>query len=215
MNSDIDIHNLALVVIGSFNPAIIHPMWLVNKGLIRESDSNPEKIQIVHRDISKFELNFATIQVTHDRFEIFASNEADFMPMRDLALSIFSILRETPINSIGFNHLFHKSTSNSKEYEKFGNWLSPLNNWKDVMRNPKLLEIKIVEPSNLDGPRLTSTIMPSDLIRHNAFRYQLNYHINVDKTQYAAHDIIPKEWEASFEKAKEIFNHLIQKYNDA
>ena len=62
-----EIYTLELVILGNFNPVIINPFWLVNKGLIRESENN--KPEILHSQISRFELDWLKVEVTQTRID--------------------------------------------------------------------------------------------------------------------------------------------------
>ena len=210
MNKNIDIQNIALVILGNFNPAIIHPSWLISKGLIRESDFDSKDIKVVHPEIANFSLRFAEIRVTKTKFEIRSLNEADSVLIRDLAVGLFSLLGETPIDAMGLNHYLHK-TLERKEIVNFGDWLSPLSRWNSIMENPRLLQIQFTDYNKEENPKSTCTIMPSELLP-TAFKFQLNYHFdNIQNGRLS--DTISKNWEESESVAIKAFENLINLYN--
>src|SRR5690606_31550685 len=134
----IAIYNLSIVLVGNFNPSIITPHWLSSKKLIRESDADNAKVKVIHPEISHFSLSFVEIQVTRDKVELTCDNQADFDILRDLAVSMFRSLKETPVKGIGINHLMHYTFKNEKDYNYFGDWLAPKQMWNDILDSPGL-----------------------------------------------------------------------------
>ncbi|MFP4844287.1 hypothetical protein [Winogradskyella sp. PE311] len=208
------IYDLSIVLVGNFNPSIITPSWLAYKKLIRESDSENADITIIHPEISHFSLSFCEFQVSMDKCIITAENEADFELIRDLSISIFSFLNETPISGIGINHNMHFGLENEDDYNRFGDWLAPLNIWNNHLRNPKLLELKVIEPFEDNNPvKNMITVTTSDKISIYGVRYQLNYHIELSRVKNKLPaEVISKHWHISFEKAKQILNSTIEKF---
>jgi hypothetical protein len=160
------IYTLAIVLIGEFNPVIISPFWLSSKKLIREQEAQSAKVEIIHNEITKFELEWAKIEVTKERFEIRTSQEPFFDPIRDLAISIFEILKETPITALGINHLKYYAVESEDTYYNFGNNLAPLSVWTEVLNDPRLFFLEIVETKRKDGLHGTfrARVKPSDIV---------------------------------------------------
>src|SRR5215218_2825408 len=165
MAVDHQIYTLAVVLVGDFNPVIISPFWLSSKKLIREQEAFEAKVEVIHNEIVKFELDWAKIEITKERFEIRTSLEPFFDPIRDLAISIFEILKETPIKAVGLNHLKYYAFENADQYYKIGNSLAPLGVWNDIMSDARLLSLEIVETKRKDGLNgsFRARIKPSDI----------------------------------------------------
>lgn len=209
------IKNLSIVLIGNFNPSIVTPHWLASKKAIRESEAENAVIKIIHPEISDFKISFAEIQVSQDKFIINCNNEADFDLTRDLLISIFTFLNETPVKGIGINYITHFSFEKAKDYNNFGNWLSPHSIWKDDLTEPKLLELKIVEPfTEGNSVKNLVSISTSDKIQQNGVRYQLNYHIEIarEKTRSLS-EVFQQHWEISNQKSEKVFHSLIKKFD--
>jgi len=105
---------------------------------------------LVHNDISKFDLDWVQLEVTKQRFELRTAKEPYFEATRDLALSIFEILKETPITSLGINHIKNFALRDEKTYIKFGDRLAPLANWGDFFLDPRLLQLEIIDVKRKD-----------------------------------------------------------------
>ncbi|THV61671.1 hypothetical protein EZV76_04880 [Flagellimonas alvinocaridis] len=212
-----DIYSLSIVLLGNFNPIIINPHWLELKGLIRASDKDQEGIiEVVHPEVSKFDLSFAKIQVTKDRFQLDCYNEAEFILCKDLVISIFRYLAETPIRGIGINHTRHFKLKDVNEFKKFGHWLVPVEPWNDDLKEPGVLELKMVENENPDAKvRNTVIISPSGVVRPLGVSFQLNYHIHFDRISDATVDgTIEKHWELSAVKAMNLYENILKRFQN-
>lgn len=209
------IYNLSVVLVGNFNPSIVNPSWLAYKKLIRESEAENASIKIIHPEVSNFSLSFVDIHITSDKFILTCDNEADFDLTKDLVISVFTFLNETPISGIGLNHITHFGLQNKKQYDSFGSWLSPHSLWEGVLRDPKLLEIRIVEQFEDNNPvKNMVVISPSEKIKNFGVQFKLNYHIELSRTKTKHHvTAINNNWEKSFEKSKLILNSLIERFN--
>ncbi len=61
-SDNLEAYTLSIVFVGDFNPAIIQPYWLANKKLIREQEAENAKVGILHNEITKFNIDWATIE---------------------------------------------------------------------------------------------------------------------------------------------------------
>lgn len=142
----LEIETVSIVFIGDFNPIILQPFWLQSKGLVRESEAENAKVEVIHNEITRFELDdWAKIEITKERCEFKSSKEPYFEPLKDLAASIFKILRETPIRALGINHIYDLKMPNENMYNGLGSFLTPLGLWEENLENPKLLNLEIFE----------------------------------------------------------------------
>jgi hypothetical protein len=208
-----EIYTLNLVVLGNFNPVIINPIWLMSKGLIRESEvRDPE---IIHSEISRFELDWLSVEVTPTRMDFNCKRESDFEVLKDLVISIFSILKETPVGAFGLNHLRHYSLRNIEDYISFGYWISPVETFKGFLNTPKVFSVTYVEDvKSEEFGHFRVTISPSDLITdRKSVVFNVNHHIqNKDKTNAIEFlKRLPELWEYSFTRVDEINNGIWDK----
>lgn len=180
----LQVYSLSIVFIGDFNPVIIQPFWLANKKLIREQEAYEAEVEVLHNEINKFKLkDWLTVEITRDRFEMKTSQEPYFAPMKDLAISIFKALNETPIKAVGINHIKSFTLPTDEDYYKFGNALVPLNNWSEYVNEPKVLSLDIIEQNRIDGlnGHLRIRIQPADikLPNKNSIIININDHYSL------------------------------------
>lgn len=177
----LEMKSLNFVVLGDLNPIIIQPLWLSSKGLIRESEAQAAKIEIIHNEIVKFQIeDWATVEITKERFSISTSNEAFFITVRDLVISIFKLLKETPIKALGINHHLHFAIPTEEKYYEIGNKLAPLANWTDILKNPRLATLEIMDverKDNLPGS-VRIFVQPSDQFQALSTKYGLMIKVN-------------------------------------
>jgi hypothetical protein len=210
-------HILTIVLLGDFNPVIIQPFWLVNKNLINETEGKNSAVQIIHNELVRFNLTGIEIEVSKDRFVLKSTQPPYFDIMKDLVVNIFTILSETPLRSLGINHIKHFSIHNSKVYLELGDKLAPLSNWSNFMKEPRLLHIEMIEKDRKDSlpGYYRIHIAPSDLIPSSDYGIQIgvNDHFEVqDKSlnKDASHitTLLGMSWKDSSIRFDEIIDEM-------
>ncbi len=204
-----EIYAINIVFRGNFNPAIVNPMWLALKKIIRESEATSAKINVIHPEISSFELDWCEIQITSDRFDFKTKRESDFELLRDLIVSIFTHLSETPISAVGINHLCHYTLNDYDQYKKLGFWLSAVEQFSSFLNEPRLESIQFTETvdQNKNSGVFRIKIAPSDLITNNkSVVINVNNHfdnLKKLKTREFIEEFV-KNWKNSFAQTKNI-----------
>ena len=211
LNRYLQIETLSLVIIGDFNPVIFQPYWLFSKGLIRDDEAKNANVDILHNEIVRFELDWLKMEITRSRCELSSSKVPYFEPLKDLVIGIFKILNETPIKSLGINHIFDLELKSDAQYYEFGNKLAPLELWKDDLRAPRLFQLEIFEyerKDGLEGSRKVR-ITPSDKSISFGVAVNINNHFDLKKIDFTTH--LEANWDESFIQAKIIVENLLNK----
>lgn len=215
----LQVYTISIVFLGDFNPVIVQPYWLANKKLIRDQEAQSAEVEIIHSEISKFKIkDWLSIEITRDRFELRTSQEPYFAPMKDLAISIFKSLNETPIKAVGVNHLKYFAITNEDDYYKFGDKLAPLNNWSGFINSPKLLNLEIVEQKRKDklNGSLRIRVQPSDLKLSTKYGILINIndHFATEASSKGRDGEVIKmlgeNWSASLDRSTEIVESIWQ-----
>lgn len=216
-NKETEIYNLNLVILGNFNPVIINPYWLASKNLIRESELETAKIEINHPEISRFELDWISVEATQNRIDFKTKKESHFEAVRDLVVSIFAALKETPVSAFGINHIRHYTFRTSEEYENFGYWFSPVKEFSNVMKNPHIMNVTYIEQGEIDlinDGIYRLNIAPSDLISDNkSIMIYVNHHVDNagEKLSHKLMEKLNELWDLSFDKVNNINNEIWKK----
>lgn len=197
------INELVLIFVGNFNPVIIQPFWLAHKNLIREEEGANAKVDVIHNELVKFELDWLKIQVTKARLELRTTQEPYFEPLKDLAIGIIKILNETPLDSFGLNHIRHYILESDKQYYDFGNKIAPLSNWNSIMKDPRLLALELLMNKPENGS-IRIRVQPSDSLKNtkNAIMTNINDHYSTDTMEPKRNDqllkLLTENWLNSF-----------------
>ena len=211
------IETLSIVLLGDFNPVIFQPYWLANKELIREDEAKNAKIDIIHNDIVRYEIaDWFNVEINKGRCEFKTTKTPYFDPIKDLTISIFSILKETPIKSMGINHVYDLSLLSNDNFYKFGNTLTPLSIWGDSINDPRLLHLEIYEKERKDivGASRRIRITPSD---QTAIAFgitvNINNHFQLENKGNSNNlfSMIENNWKKSFSESKNIVEELFSK----
>lgn len=132
---------LAIVVLGAFNPAIFHPSWLAREELLPAGEADAAEVELTHPEASVFTTGWFRFQVTRDRFDVRTEQESHYEALRDLAASCFTVLNQTPVRAIGIN-IERKLRLDSREaYDAFGWRLAPPDPWSGVLERPGLARL--------------------------------------------------------------------------
>ncbi len=210
-----EIHELVIVFVGDINPVIIQPYWLVNKGLIQETEGENAKVEVIHNEVVKFELDWVNFEITRQRLIVKTSKQSYFEVVRDLGISIFKILKDTPLKNLGINHLLHFKLDDGK-YLKIGKKLAPFENWEGILNNPRLIQLEMTDEPRSDefSGHYRVRIAPSELIRPFGVSMNINDHYNkvsksIDATEMVT--TLTKAWIKSMERAKSTYSELWKK----
>jgi hypothetical protein len=112
-----ELEGSSIVLVGAFNPAIFHPSWLSEHAIVRAGAADEAEVQVVSPEISSFTAQWLSLQVTREQFQASTSDPRYFEPLRDLVVSVFTLLEHTPIRQMGINRDMHFSSSQEKMNE--------------------------------------------------------------------------------------------------
>src|ERR1700730_13351449 len=94
---------MEIVLLGSFNPKILHPAWFRRYDLINEADVEASTVRLITNDISDIEMRGIHTVCLKDRMSLGSSDPSRYEMIRDWLLQIFRLLPHTPITSLGIN----------------------------------------------------------------------------------------------------------------
>jgi hypothetical protein len=206
------VQELVLVLIGEFNPIIIQPSWLVHKGLIRESEGTGSETDIIHNEVTRFDLGWGNLEISRQRFMIRTTDESSFSVAKDLTVSIFNILKETPVKYLGINHVLHYEL-NANQYDDLGNKLAPFGNWEGFMKNPKLIQLEMQELPRKDGlpGHYKIRLGVSELIKLYGVSVNINDQYNATAASFGTTELIShlnNSMESSLDRATDACDQL-------
>lgn len=204
--------SIACVLIGSFNPQIFNNFWLAQHNLIRQEECDNAKIDIIHPNLSQFSISDLQFRITHEHLQIFTQNQSKIEQIRDLLISIFSLLEHTPINKMGINYECHHPLEDKEKWNALGDKLAPKQCWNEILEKPGLLSLSLKGLNSEDKNNSTIIkIEPSGLYEHSVFIHINNhYDFPESKNAIAALDCIRNKWDSNIKesviKAEKITN---------
>jgi hypothetical protein len=209
MNYSLEIDESSIVVLGTFNPAIFHPFWFNAKGLIKSEEAETSKIEITAPTITIFSIEWCKIQVEPNRFIIQAVSPLHFDQIEDLTLGTFSLLESTPTNAFGINRMMHFKLESREKIDAFGDMIAPKEIWKDLMHDPGVATLVMVDPKE-KAKRITQiTVQRSNRLELGVF-IAVNNHFEIeDKTAKTLINILKEFWQDSIKTSGEKANHLL------
>lgn len=209
----LEIRSLSLVFIGDFNPIIITPAWLVLKGLIREEEAENATVGVLLNNLVQYDLDWVSINITRDRCEFKTSKTPYFDAVRDLASSIFILLKETPIRFLGLNHIFELRMPNEDLYYTFGTQLTNLNIWDDELNDPRMMSLEITEEVRKDkiNGRYKIRISPTGTNIKFGISIDINDHLTINGSAKSASELLVSHWENSLHRAQKVTSKFLEK----
>lgn len=211
-------YNHSIVLLGQFNPSIFHPIWFSSEKLLRNEEADRAKIEIVHPDVTKFALDWLTVEVLRERFVMQTSQETYDETLRDLVLGTFSILRHTPITKMGINRSAHFLIESEEKWHNAGHKLAPKELWNGILEKPGMLSLTMEESPRKDGLKgfVRVRVEPSGSVQPWGLFIEVNDHIVFSDTKKDVGsdemlDILKSKWKDSINRAEDIIYTLYER----
>lgn len=209
----------SVVLLGSFNTLIFHPLWLLKKRLIPESDVVNKQI-VINSQVSQYPIgDWMQMTVTPDRCEFKIQKPERIVVMKDLIMGTLNSLPETPIIAMGINRGNIINLGDAGSFYKFGSKLAILDIWKDCLHTPRLRDIiiedveKTVEGEEIVRRRIQ---IKSAEIKDQQFCIDVNlnnhYTAKVQDTAFAI-KTLDTYLMSDMEKYEEILSSITRKMN--
>lgn len=204
-------YEASIVVVGSFNPAIFHPEWLVKNELIPSVEGeNVSEVKLIHNDLCSFQLNWAEFEITSKRFQIKCHDTSKFGPLRDLAIGIFAILSQTPVKQLGINSKLRFLFSDEDAWHAFGDVLVPKKIWENALHGRVgllKLTVKSEREDDLDGYINVSVSGEADRV----VLFDVNNHVELnDGGINLLSEILGNSWDTFQDKAVQIARETLE-----
>jgi hypothetical protein len=211
----IEIEGINVVAVGSFNPRLFHPDWFSKQGLISDDELkySLDNLDTIHKTIISYPIKESHLEVSLDRLQIGGDFRAN-LQIRDLLVSIFSLLEHTPVTAIGINRGMHfRVDSDDQKYAILNN-LSPKESYKELLKKPVLKEIQVAgtRPDSDEGYVLIN-VQPSVRINPGIFIEVNNHHGSSEDRKVDLQYLMEKvsrSWKDILDYAKEISEGLLQ-----
>lgn len=208
----------SVVLLGRFEPLIFHPLWMLKKGLIPESDVVSKEI-FINTQVSQYPIgDWMQMTVTQGRCEFKIQKPERVVLMKDLIIGTLNALPEIPIFAMGINRGNIIDLGDAESHYKFGAKLAQLDIWNDCLQTPRLRDIIIedAEGNDDEGVRRRMQIKPAE---QEGLTYgidvNLNNHYHTRHRQNVAFAIqtLDANLQSDIERYDAILNSITQKMN--
>jgi hypothetical protein len=206
----------AVVLVGSFNPAIFHPNWFLKNNLIKEAEGDKalESLELVNKNLAIFSIDWLSVVIERERFQISCSQEPFFEASRDFVSGTFQVLSHTPIKKMGINRNIKFQMASEESFHGLGFQLAPKENWSNILPDytgMKSLSVQSKRSDSYQG-NIQVTIAPEDSKKHIVM-VSVNDHFDLDEAKNSSDEclqILKSEWTASLKRSKEIIDKVIK-----
>ena len=212
----------SIVLVGNFNPKIFHPEWFIRKEIVEDWDYSQDEL-ISLPDMSQMELpNDRKITALLNQFSLRSSRASEFFSLKDVVMSTFTSLNETPILQMGMNYNSVIKIANQDKWRQFGSQLAPQQHWKqaasfvNTLHKDKQKELGLWElamnlprPDDLEGfVRPKITVLQANA---NTLAFSVNNHVEIkDFSATTMIKILGEKWDNSLFLAKEIISNIME-----
>jgi hypothetical protein len=214
------------VVVGDFNPAVLHPYWFGARELLPPEQATEalETVQALMNEVMAFEAGWLSFQALPKRLAFTSKESASHLELRDLAMGTLTLLGEDPVTSIGLNRDAHYRMDTEAEWHEIGDRYAPNEPWAELTGGARAglqrLVVQVmrdqVEPSpeNLARGATNIHIGPSTEVQQNGVFLGINDHfqLGTDEEPIAAAEAVQaigREWEPARERANLVARHII------
>ena len=204
---------LALVVLGAFNPSIFHPSWFAQEELIRQEEVDAAKIEIVHSEVATFELDWLLLQVTRDRLAMHSNRESHYEATRDLLVGTLDLLRHMPTRALGVNHDLVLEYESRDNFNQLGWELVPVESWATVLQRPGMVRVE-EQGERTDGHDGYVRVRIEPILDGGTKVFcEVNDHFNLShenmpSSTVAIGELLTSEWRNISERAAHILQHV-------
>ncbi len=168
---------LQIVLVGNFNPHIFQPQWFVLQKLLGQKEGDSAKIEIVHPDITIFNLDWLRLEVGRDRLVAMSRFDQYNEVIKDLIIGAFTILSHTPLKMLGINYTFISDVKDEAVWHAIGDKLAPKDIWRKFMEKPGLRSLTLEDIwSDKEGYKNKVSITVGPGKEKLSFRTHINDH---------------------------------------
>lgn len=212
----------SIVLLGSFNPRIFHPEWLINRQIVDSWNYNDEAI-ICMPDFTQIHLpDSKTLSVYINRFILESTLASNNLALADLATNIFVKLSETPLEKLGMNYSATIHLRDQESWMNFGKNFAPIPPWKEAclylqseLTDNQEKEIGLwsmtmhfPRPDKLNGFLRPKIEVASSEDR--TLTFSINNHVELDQMETSeAMKILSEYWEDSLSIAEQLIENMM------
>ncbi len=209
---------IAIVLVGNFNPIVFQPAWFANQKLLRSAETEKADVNIIHPDVVSFSSDWLSLQVTRERFTALTTSEPHKSHLRDFVAGTFTKLQHTPITQLGVNCTRSITFENELDWHDFGHYFAPKTPWGDDLKDPGMLQVSIRSnrPDQYAGEMNLSTHFAGNLKASIKINDHFDSPPNDKEGVSAAYftGLIETEFSNSIERAVALSENIFKRFSE-
>lgn len=210
-----EMESASIVLLGSFNPAILHPQWFAKQGLIPDSEAATATVEVVSPALTVVRFAWFTLEVMDSRFAARTTDPAQYPALQECVSGILTFLEFTPVAAMGLNSDRHLRIPTEDLWRLLEERLAPRGLWADILPGPRegtsALQSLSVMGARPDSPadRLKLTIKPSQQFPQGLY-VATNEHFRFSEGSNATEAItmLRENWTDALEYSAEVTSRL-------
>jgi len=204
---------IEVVLLGSFNPKILHPTWFRRYDLINEADVEESTVRLVTNDVSDTEMRGIRCICVKERMSLSSGDPSRYEMIHDWLSEIFRLLPHTPVTALGINLGVHYRVSNLERLHRIGHRLAPKDPiWDELFDNPGMRSLTIEAPRKDDfAGHIQITVEPSLQYAPGLF-VRSNHHFQpVDGTKIEVFsNFVDCNWQNACKEARRVAEKIFE-----
>ena len=150
--AEYELNGVAVVAVGSFNPAIFHPRWLSENELLAANEAEHAlEAVVLSPQLTTFTADWLNLQVTTEQAIFSTIEEAHELELRDLARGTLDLLPHTPVDALGLNADSHFRVDSEAEWHAVGDQFLPKDFWEPLFEGEEWIRRDGGEATGLRG----------------------------------------------------------------
>lgn len=214
---------MAVVVLGSFNPAVFQPAWLSKNDLIRPEESDNANVALIGRGVCDFSTDWFSLYASDKRFAMETGDPAMLQPLRDLVAGIFRLLDQTPVELFGLNRARHFGIASGDDWRHFSSSFAPRQPWEGILSDPRLDSLSISGKRSAESPSIVTVQLGESIkLKHGVFihvneQFKITDESATSKQSQAMELVnqLHSHWDDFISYSSEISTYLFSNYKAA
>ncbi len=202
-----------IVLVGSFNPLILDPNWLLKQQVISQFEL--EQVQetgkaLISRQVALMEFRTFSLQADPNRVQIAMTQEAETpLLLADVVAKIFGVLAHTPVNAVGLNHSVHRETIDDHA-ERILDLLAPQAAAERLLASGRVESLTWQADRDDDyAGRLYLSVQPSVHVQGLFLSVNDHFDLGDSGTGQSATRLVSEEWQHSLQRAEDVFGRVV------
>lgn len=225
MRIEPSVSSTSIVLLGSFNPAILTPAWFAMNNLLPAEAADTAELHVAHPQLTAFTTDWLQLNVTTEQFAVHTAVPPDIR-LCDLVRRLFGeLLSHTPLTAFGINREVHFRVANSDTRDRLLHLLAPADPWVDLDkvlasdghsgRMTSLTMMHATPSGRLASGHINVTVEPSHAVGHRGtgLYVRVNHHLVPDDDgQGGAHPAVvalEDTFESSIKNSDVVIDHVM------